>query len=144
MKIGYIKSILKAMKAKKIFTADYELHASIKMLYPYIHSASGLAAWFADDVRINNEDKVYTFVWDNEHRRARLASHRTNVFARFEFLPEDGSDEVNAFFELRLEHNELTQSVYLKITDQSDTYEGQELQDVWDGLVDNLRKTVGG
>ena len=39
---------------KKLFTADYEIHASIKMLYPYIQTASGLSEWFADDVTINN------------------------------------------------------------------------------------------
>ena len=30
------------MAKKKLFTADYEIHASIKMLYPYIESASGV------------------------------------------------------------------------------------------------------
>jgi hypothetical protein len=53
------------MSNKKLFTTDYEIHASIKMLYPYIQSASGLSEWFAEDVKINNEDKVHTFLWDN-------------------------------------------------------------------------------
>ena len=41
---------------KKLFTADYEVHASIKMLYPYIQTASGLSEWFAEDVTINFTD----------------------------------------------------------------------------------------
>jgi len=133
------------MTKKKMFTADFEIHASIKMLYPYIQTASGLSEWFADDVRINNEDKVYTFLWDNEEHRARQASHRTNHFVRFEFLPEGDEDERDpSYFELRLDFNEMTQSVFLKVTDYSDFDDQKELQDLWESLADTLRKTVGG
>lgn len=130
---------------KKLFTADYEIHASIKMLYPYIQTASGLSEWFADDVTINNQDKVYNFLWDNEMHRARQVAHRTNHFVRFEFVPENSDDEKDpSYFELRLEFNELTQSVFLKVTDYSDFPDVNELQDLWDGLIEALRKTVGG
>ena len=133
------------MAQKKLFTADYEIHASIKMLYPYIQTASGLAEWFADDVRINNIEKTYNFLWDNEEHKAKLSAHRTNHFARFEFLPESEEDEKDpSYFELRLDFNEMTQSVYLKVIDYSDFDDLQELQDLWDGLVDGLRKIVGG
>ena len=134
-----------SMEKKKLFTADYEIHASTKMLYPYIQTASGLSEWFADDVRINNQDKTYTFNWDNEKHTAKLVAHRTNHFARFEFLPENEEDEADpSYFELRLEFNELTQSVYLKVLDYSDFDDHRELQALWDGLVEMLRKIVGG
>jgi uncharacterized protein YndB with AHSA1/START domain len=133
------------MAKKKLFTADYEVHASIKMLYPYIQTASGLAEWFADDVKINNQDKTFIFEWDNEIHIARMVAHRTNHFVRFEFLPETEEDEKDpSYFELRLEFNELTQSVFLKVTDYSDFDDVQELNDLWDSLVENLRKIVGG
>jgi uncharacterized protein YndB with AHSA1/START domain len=136
---------MQTMAKKRLFTADYEIHASIKMLYPYIQSASGLAEWFADDVNINNIDKTYIFFWDNEEHRARQTAHRTNHFARFEFVPENDVDEKDpSYFELRLEFNELTQSVFLKVSDYSDFDDLNELQDLWNGLVENLRKTVGG
>lgn len=130
---------------KKLFTADYEVHASTKMLYPYLQSASGLSEWFADDVKINNESKVFTFFWDNEEHKAKLVAHRTNHFARFEFLPETKEDEKDpSYFELRLEFNDLTQSVFLKVTDYSDFDDIKELTALWQSLVDSLRKTVGG
>ncbi len=132
------------MAKKKLFTADYELHASIKMLFPYIQSASGLGEWFADDVKINNADKTYTFLWDHEEHKARLAAHRTNHFVRFEYLPEGPEDEKNpSYFELRLEFNEMTQSLFLRVFDYSDFDDQKELHDLWNGLVDLLRKTVG-
>ncbi len=127
-----------------MYTADFEIKASKKMLYPYLYTASGLAQWMADDVTIN-EDKVFNFIWDGEDHRARLISHRTNSYVKFEFLPEsDGDEEDPAFFELKLDMNELTQSVFLKVTDYSDMDDLDELHDLWSGLVDNLKETVGG
>ncbi len=130
---------------KKLFTADYEIHASTKMLYPYIQTAGGLSEWFADNVTINNSDKSFTFIWDHEEHRAKLAAFRTNHFVRFEYLPESKEDEKDpSYFELRLEFNDLTQSVYIKILDYSDFDDQRELHDLWDSLIESLRKTVGG
>ena len=102
--------------SKHLFTADFSINASKKMLYPYISSASGLSQWFADDVTIN-EDKVFNFIWDEEDHKAKMASHRTNHYVKFQFIPETEEDEEDpAYFEIRLEVNELTQSVFIKIT----------------------------
>ncbi len=129
---------------KTLFTADYEIHASVKMLYPYINTASGLAEWFADDVTISPE-KVYKFVWENETHKAMMTGHRTNHFSKFEFLPETEEDKTDpSYFELRIEINELTQTTFLKVFDYSDFDDMEELKDLWDGLVENLRKVVGG
>ena len=129
---------------KSEFTADYEVHASIKMLYPYIQTASGLSEWFADDVTINPE-KIFTFIWDHEQHKAIMTAHRTNHFVRFEYLPENKADEKDpSYFELRLEVNELTQTTFLKVIDYSDFDDMEELQELWDGLIENLRKVVGG
>lgn len=133
------------MSTKKLFTSDFEIHASQRMLYTYIQTASGLAEWFADDVRINNQDKSLTFLWDNEEHKAREVARRTNSFVKFQFVPENDSDKEDpSFLEFRLEFNELTQSVFLKVTDYSDFEDLQEMQELWEGLIDNLRKTVGG
>lgn len=130
--------------SKHMFTADFEINASKKMLYPYISSASGLAQWFADDVTIN-EDKVYNFIWDDEDHKARLTAHRSQQYVAFEFLPEDEDEaEDPSYFELRLEENELTRSVFLKVTDYSDMDDKEESYDLWSSLVEALKETVGG
>jgi len=130
--------------SKNLFTADFEVHASVKMLFPYIQTAGGLSEWFADNVTISPE-KVFTFVWDNELHHAKMASFRINHFCRFEFLPESDEDHANpSWFELRLEINELTQTTFIKVFDYSDFDDMDELQDLWKGLVENLRKVVGG
>lgn len=129
---------------KTLFTADYEIHASVKMLYPYIQTASGLGDWFADNVKISPE-KIFTFEWEGEQHRAHLVAHRINHYSKFEYLPENEEDEKDpSYFELRLEVNELTQTTFLKVYDYSDFDDMEELHDLWDGLVENLRKVVGG
>lgn len=133
-----------ASTTKKLYTNDFEVHASIKMLYPYIETASGLSEWFADNVTIS-PDKVYTFVWDNENHRAVMSGHRVNHFVKFEYLSESKEDEKDpSYFELRLEVNELTQTTFLKVVDYSDFEDQTELNDLWEGLVENLRTVVGG
>jgi hypothetical protein len=133
-----------ATATKKLFTQDFEVHASIKMLYPYIQTASGLSEWFADNVNINPE-KIFTFVWDHEEHKAIMTAHRANHFVRFEYLPETKEDEKDpSYFELRLEVNELTQTTFIKIVDYSDFDDLEELNDLWEGLIDSLRSVVGG
>jgi len=125
---------------KSKFIGEYSINASRKMLFPYISTASGLSQWFADDVNIT-EDKVYTMLWDGEVNRARIVSIKVNQHIKFEFEGED-DDDLNSI-EIRLEMNELTQEVYIKITDYSDL-DDQEISDLWEGLIHDLKEIVGG
>jgi uncharacterized protein YndB with AHSA1/START domain len=125
---------------KSKFIGEYSINASRKMLFPYISTASGLSQWFADDVNIT-EDKVYTMLWDGEVNRARIVSIKANQHIKFEFEGED-DDDLNSI-EIRLEMNELTQEVYIKITDYSDL-DDQEVTDLWEGLIHDLKEIVGG
>ncbi len=110
------------------------------MLYPYLSSASGLSQWFADDVTIN-EDKIYNFVYEGEDHPARMTHHRTNNYVKFEFT-EDEDDP--GYVEFRLEENELTQSVFIKVIEYSDFDDQEEQADVWENLLLGLKEIVGG
>lgn len=127
------------------FNGEYEVNASRKMLYPYISSASGLSQWFADDVNVNNQDKTLTFIWDGEENIAKIASQRTNNYIKFEFLPRNEEEEDDpCWVEIRLEMNELTQSVFIKIIDYSDIDDEEELNEIWENNMHALREIVGG
>ncbi len=128
---------------KSVFQAEFEINASRKMLYPYIFSASGLSQWVADDVTVN-EDKVYNFIWDNEDHKAKMVTHRVNSSVKFEYLPEDGDEDDPASFELKLEVNELTQTVFVHVTEYTDFDDEEEWYDLWDGMVNSLKEIVGG
>lgn len=114
------------------------------MLYPYIFTASGLSLWIADDVTVD-EDNVFNFIWDNEDHKTRMVSHRVNNFVKFEYLPETAEDDDDpAYFELRIEINELTQTVFLHITEYTDFDDEEEWYDLWNGIMQNLKEIVGG
>jgi uncharacterized protein YndB with AHSA1/START domain len=129
---------------KNKFVTDFEINASKKMLFPYISTASGLSQWFADDVTVN-EDNLYNFIWDGDDHKAHIATQRVNNFVKFEYEAINGSKEKDlSFVEFRLEMNELTQTVFLHITDYTDNFDNEELQDMWTNLVDVLKEIVGG
>lgn len=129
---------------RNTFRAEFEIHASKKMLFPYIYTASGLAQWMADDVTVN-EDKVFNFKWEGEDHKAKMVAHRINSYVKFEFLP-DNEEEIDdpKYIELRLEMNELTQMVFIAVTDYNDINDDEELQDLWENLIYNLKEIVGG
>ncbi|MFC3414541.1 START-like domain-containing protein [Algoriphagus hitonicola] len=129
---------------KNKFVADYQINASKKIVFQYLSTASGLEEWFADEVRIN-EDKVYIFNFDGEDHPARLASQRINSHVKFEFFDPTNADEKDhAFIEFKLEENELTQTLFLKVIDYSDGYDDDELTAIWEGLVGKLKEIIGG
>ncbi len=127
--------------AKVKYVGEFEFNASKKMLFPYISTASGLAQWFADDVNINNSSKEFKFIWDGDETIARLTSNRLNHHIRFDVVDEEDDDP--NYFEFLLEMNELTQSVYLRVTDYSDMEE-EEANELWGGLIIELKEIVGG
>ena len=129
---------------RNTFNAEFEIHASKKMLFPYIFTASGLSQWMADDVTVD-EDKIFNFKWEGEDHKAKMVTHRINGFVKFEFLPEhDDDDDEPKSIEIRLEMNELTQMVFIAITDINDINDDEELQDLWESLVHSLKEIVGG
>lgn len=134
-------SLWMANKKRKL-VCEFEINASTKMLYPYIYTAGGLAQWFADDVTVD-EDKNFNFIWDGKDHKAKMAAHRVNGFVRFEFIPDEENDDPG-YFEIRLEMNELTESVFIKIVDYSEYDDEEELRDLWGGLVGDLKEIVGG
>lgn len=123
------------------FIGEYPINASKKMLYPYFSTASGLAQWFADDVNID-EDKVFTFLWDGDENKARMVSSRTNSHVRFEFLDAKDPDDP-PYVEFKLDMNELTQEVFIRVTDYSDM-DPEEAEELYEGLIHDLKEIVGG
>lgn len=129
--------------AKNKFIGEYDFRASKKMLYPYISTASGLSQWFADDVNINNEDKIYTIIWDGDENKAKMVSSRANHHVKFEFLDTETDEDDPNFVEMKLDVNELTQELFLRVTDFSDM-DADEASELWDSLIHDLKEIVGG
>ncbi|NMM50446.1 START-like domain-containing protein [Marinigracilibium pacificum] len=125
---------------KNTFTADFEINASPKMLYPYLNTAGGLAQWFADDVTLDG-DKNFLFFWDDSEIKAKVAGQRSNVYVKYEFIDED---EEPSYIEFKLEVNELTEATFLVVTDHSSNFDDEELFEMWEQMVSSLKEIVGG
>jgi len=129
---------------KDQFVADYQLNASKKIVYTYLSTASGLQEWFADKVRID-EDKNYIFNFDQEDHYAKQNIIKANLHVRWDFFdPKSTASQKESYIEFKLDEAELTQSLFLKVIDQSNFYSLDELEGIWDGLISKLKGTIGG
>ncbi|RAU83356.1 START-like domain-containing protein [Pontibacter arcticus] len=132
----------RATKTK--FVREYPINASAKLLYPYLSSPSGLSQWFCDDAKIN-EDKIFNFIWDGRSHFAEMTGFRSNRSVRFLFLDDQKKHVPDAsYIDFSIESSELTQEQFLKIVDYTDEDDVEELEELWDNLILNLRETVGG
>ena len=119
------------------YTLEIDFHASPQLLFQYLSTPSGLSEWFADDV--NCTKKTYTFFWDNSEQEAELITVSNNYFIKFRWI--DYPD--NTFFEFRIEVDEITNDVILKVTDFAETDEVQEGKDLWTSQIHTLMKHLG-
>jgi len=128
---------------KQKFVGEYPINASRKMLFPYLSTATGLCQWFADDVNINNIDKTLIFLVDGEERIAVIDSIKNNRYVKFRFINEDEKPKENDTLEFRLEINELTQEVFVRVEEYTESDDLEESYQIWDNLLAQLKEIIG-
>ena len=129
--------------SKQKFVGEYQINASRKMLFPYLSTATGLCQWFADDVNINNIDKTLIFIVDGDERIAKIDSIKNNRYVKFRFLNDNEKPKDNDTLEFRLEINELTQSVFVRVIEYTETDDLEESYQIWDNLLSQLKEIIG-
>ena len=129
--------------AKQKFVGEYPINASRKMILPYLSTATGLCQWFADDVNINNIDKTMIFIVDGDERIAVIDSIKNNRYVRFRFLKDDEKPKQNDTLEFRLEINELTQEVFVRVEEYTESDDLDESYQIWDNLLAQLKEIIG-
>lgn len=112
------------------------MNCSPKVLYNRLSSASGLAEWFADDVRVKG--KQYTFIWDGAEQVAEKSLSRENQLVRFNWIDED-----EMYIEFKIIRQELTGDVSLLITDFTEEGEEKETEDLWTTQITDLKHVLG-
>jgi len=125
--------------AKFKYTQEFPFRASPKVLYNYISTPGGLQQWFAESVTLNSDNK-FVFNWDGNDHVAELTSSRLNKSSRFDFTGEDAGN----YLEFKFVTSELDNSIYLKVTDNSDNDDPDDLDTMWNELIANLKEIVGG
>ena len=118
---------------------EYPLNGNSRaIVWNFIGTVGGLEAWMAD--RITESEGVYTFQWGkDETREAELLGCREGVYIRFHWLDE----APKTYFELRINVSELTKAHALEITEISRNEEEEDLTQMWESLMEELRRVAG-
>jgi uncharacterized protein YndB with AHSA1/START domain len=124
------------MTDKAKIQLEYVLNCSPKVLFNWLSTASGLAEWFADDVKVKG--KKFTFVWEGSEQTAEMTLHKENKLVRYSWL-----DEEDSYFEFRITQDELTGDVSLIIIDFAEENEIKETEGLWDTQVADLKHMLG-
>ncbi len=126
------------MNTKTKIQLEYPINCSPKVLFNRLSTASGLAEWFADDVRVRG--KNFTFIWEGTEQESEKTLHKENKLVRFSWLEEELE---GTYFEFKINKDELTGDVSLIIIDFSDEDEEKETADLWDTQISDLKHILG-
>ena len=126
------------MDDKIKFELEFPIHASPQLLFQYISTPSGLSEWFADNV--NSRGELFTFIWDDSEEEAKLLSKKSGERVKFKWLNEDDS---KAFFEIRIQVDDITKDVSLMVTDFAEDDEIEETKMLWENQISSLKQVLG-
>ena len=133
-----------SVATKHVFEREYAINAPLRILFPYIASAQGLAQWFCDAARPEAGPRL-TMVWDKQNHYAEVVAERPGRSIRYAFLDEHQQPQPDAnYLDFTLEASRITQEVFLRVTDYSVHADTQEHLELWEGLVERLRERVSG
>lgn len=124
---------------KKRFNIEYLLsNASPAILWNSIGSIHGLSEWFADE--ISPEGNGFIFKWDRHQQKANLLYTRPNNSIRFQWEEDKGTE---AYFEMKIVTSELSNDLFLHITDYAEKSEEEEAILLWNQQIENLKRVTG-
>ena len=125
------------MSNKLKIQLEYPINCSPKVLYNRLSNASGLAEWFADDVRVKGN--LFTFIWEGTEQQAERTVYKEDRMVRFNWV----DDEDDNFFEFRINKDELTGDVSLIVIDFTDEDEEDETSELWNSQIADLKHILG-
>lgn len=125
---------------KEKYKLEFLLKTNPRVLDKLISTPDGLADWFADDVKVN--DDIYTFEWDGNAEPARLVQLKMNSKIRFQWL-EDEEEGLDTYFELAYVVDPMTNSVILHITDFATPSDQESSAALWHQAISDLKRIIG-
>lgn len=123
---------------KELIELEYEIRSAPGILYNRLVTPGGLAEWFADNVKIN--ENIYTFIWEGSEEEANLVSKKAGEFVRFHWVDDEEDD---SYFEFRIKIDEMTGDVALLVLDYVDEDEVEESRNLWDKQIGKLKMILG-
>ena len=129
---------LKVMGKEKFQIVNVFQNISVNVLWNSISTPTGLADWFADNVKV--EGRIYTFTWGDHSQQAELILLHGGSFIRFHWLEDEAE---KTFFEFKISVDELTSAVALVVTDFADPDEKRDAIMLWNKQIDDLKRSAG-
>lgn len=134
-----LKFILPMNTTEKICVElEYILSASPQMIYNYVATPGGLSKWFADNVILRGDK--YVFVWDDAEECAKLISKTKNKQIKFQW---DSCEGTSLYFKFDISKDGMTNKTVLKVCDVADPDEEDEIIDLWNCQIDELKHCIG-
>jgi uncharacterized protein YndB with AHSA1/START domain len=128
------------MDVKVKYELEFPITSSPQLLYQYISTPSGLSEWFADNV--NSRGELFTFIWNDSEERARMSSKKSGEKVKFRWIDE-GNNDTDYFFELRIQVDEITKDVSLVVVDFADEDDVEESKQLWENQISDLKHVIG-
>ena len=116
---------------------EFFLKTSPTVLFSRISTPSGLAEWFADNVKV--EGKIFTFFWGETEQQAEILTMIPNVMINFRWLDGETSSE----FGFNIIQDELTGDVALIVTDNIEDVDAVDASNLWISQVAKLKHMIG-
>ena len=132
-----IKLIEPENTKKEKYQLEFEFRSSKAILFSYLSDSSGMAEWFADEVR--SSDHNYTFVWEGSEVHAKLVAVKDQLLVRFQWTDE----EDGTYFQFEIKEDDITSDIALLITDWANPGEKEANARLWESQVQNLRQLIG-
>ncbi len=123
---------------KEKYQLEFNINSSPKILFNRLSTASGLNEWFADNVGV--QGKIFTFEWSGTEQKAEMVNRKDLRYVRFHWL-DDEDDK--AYFEFKLNLDELTGDLALIITDFAEPDEIEDAKELWDTQISELKHILG-
>ncbi|MBL0357282.1 MAG: ATPase [Chitinophagaceae bacterium] len=125
------------MSKKVLYTLEYPVRCSPRILYEFLSTPAGLQEWFAD--KVDERDGVFSFSWNGNADKAQLLESEEDKFIRFHWLHAH-KDE---YFEFSIDRSEVTNQTILIIKDFADKKEIKDQSQLWEYQVKDLFHRLG-
>ena len=106
-------------------------------LWNHLTTVTGLSAWFAEKVEI--EDNIYNFQWNKTLEQAEVLEQKQSVSIRYRWV----DDEAPYYFQFSIQEFELTGATVLEITDFAEAEEKVDAINLWNTQIEALKRTLG-
>lgn len=125
------------MSKKVLYTLEYPVRCSPRILFEFLSTPAGLQEWFAD--KVDERDGIFSFTWNGNTDKAQLMESEEDKFVRFHWLHAAKGE----YFEFCIDKSEVTNQTILVIKDFADKKDIKDQSQLWEYQVKDLFHRLG-